>query len=89
MAVAFRMLDGSSEWFLHADEPFHAASTMKLPVLIELYHQVHLGRVKLDDTLVIRNQFHSLVDGSPYTLDPNDDSEIDLYAAAGISRAER
>jgi beta-lactamase class A len=86
VAVAFRTLDGSSEWFLHADEPFHAASTMKVPVLIELYHQAHQGRMKLDDTLVIRNEFHSLVDGSPYTLDPNDDSEMDLYRAVGSTR---
>ena len=86
VAVAFRTLDGRREWLLHADEPFHAASTMKVPVLIELYHQVHQARVRLDDTLVIRNEFHSLVDGSRYLLDPNDDSETDLYKAVGGTR---
>jgi beta-lactamase class A len=86
VAVAFRTLDGRSEWLLHADEPFHAASTMKIPVLIELYHQVHEGKVRLDDTVTIKNQFHSLVDGSPYTLDPGDDSETQLYQAAGSTR---
>jgi len=86
VAVAFRTLDARSKWLLHADEPFHAASTMKVPVLIELYHQAHQERLKLDDTLVIRNEFHSLVDGSLYTLDPNDDSETDLYQAVGAMR---
>jgi beta-lactamase class A len=86
VAVAFRTLDGRSEWLLNADEPFHAASTMKVPVLIELYRQVHEGKLRLDDTLTIRNQFHSLVDGSPYTLDPGDDSETQLYQADGGTR---
>lgn len=86
VAVAFRTLDGRSQWFLRADEPFHAASTMKVAVLIELYRQVHAGRVKLEDPLTVRNEFHSLVDGSVYKLDPADDSETDLYRALGESR---
>lgn len=86
VAVAFRSLDGRSSWFRRADEPFHAASTMKVPVLIELYHQAHQGKLRLDDTLVIRNEFRSLVDGSPYSLDAADDSEADLYRAAGSTR---
>ena len=86
VAVAFRSLDGRSSWFRRADEPFHAASTMKVPVLIELYHQAHQGKLRLDDTLVIRNEFRSLVDGSPYSLDAADDSEAELYRAAGSTR---
>jgi beta-lactamase class A len=86
VAVAFVTLDGRSSWFTRADEPFHAASTMKVPVLIELYSQVHQGKLRLDDPLVIRNEFRSLADGSPYSLDPSDDSEADLYRAAGGTR---
>lgn len=86
VAVAFRTLDGRTEWLLRADDSFHAASTMKLPVLIELYHQVHEGRARLDEPLTVRNEFHSLVDGSPYHLDPSDDSETELYRAVGETR---
>jgi beta-lactamase class A len=89
VGVAFRTLDGKTEWFFRADEPFHAASTMKVPVLIELFHQVHEGKLKLDDPLPIKNEFHSLVDGSVYTLDPGDDSEVDLYKAVGQTRTLR
>jgi len=89
VAVAFRTLDGRSEWLLAADEPFHAASTMKVPVLIELYHQVRQRKVRLDDTVTVRNQFRSLVDGSWYSLDPSDDSETDLYLAVGDERTLR
>jgi beta-lactamase class A len=86
VAVALRTLDGRSEWLLRADEPFHAASTMKVPVMIELYRQVHEGKLRLEDSLPIKNEFHSLVDGSPYSLDPGDDSEQDLYKAVGATR---
>jgi beta-lactamase class A len=86
VAVAFRTLDDRTQWLRSADESFHAASTMKVAVLIELYDQVHAGRVHLDEPLTIRNEFHSLVDGSPYRLDPNDDSETELYRAIGQTR---
>lgn len=86
VAVAFQTLDGRSQWFRQPDEPFHAASTMKVAVLIGLYEQVQRGRVKLDDPVEVKNDFTSLADGSPYKLDPNDDSERDLYLAVGSSR---
>jgi beta-lactamase class A len=89
VGVAFRTLDGKTEWFFDADEAFHAASTMKVPVLIELFRQVREGKLKLDDPLPIRNEFHSLADGSVYTLDAADDSEAELYKAVGKTRTLR
>ena len=89
VAVAFRTLDGKAEYFLRADDSFHAASTMKIPVMIELFHQVREGKLHFDDPLVIRNEFHSMADGSLYKLDPADDSETDLYKAEGQTRTLR
>ncbi|HXN53359.1 MAG TPA: serine hydrolase [Candidatus Acidoferrum sp.] len=86
VGVAFRTLDGKMEWFSRADDVFHAASTMKVPVMIELFHQVKQAKLKLDDSLTVKNEFHSLVDASVYTLDPADDSETELYKAAGQTR---
>lgn len=86
VGVVFRTLDGKSEWTYHPDDSFHAASTMKVPVMIELFHQVKEGKLRLDDPLTIHNEFHSIVDGSPYKLDPADDSETDLYKAEGQTR---
>jgi beta-lactamase class A len=86
VAIAFRTLDGKDEWFLRADEPFHAASTMKIPVMIELYRQARLGKLKLDDPLLIRNEFHSIVDGSSFKLSSADDSDAALYRAEGQTR---
>ena len=59
---------------------------MKVPVLIELFHQVKDGNLKLSDSLVLRNEFRSIVDGSPFKLDAADDSEADLYKAEGQTR---
>jgi beta-lactamase class A len=86
VGVAFRTLDGNLEWFSRADDVFHAASTMKIPVMIELFHQVREGKLKLNDPLIIKNEFHSLVDASIYTLDAADDSEADLYKSIGQTR---
>ena len=86
VAVAFRTLDGKSEWLHNADLSFHAASTMKVPVMIELFRQVKEGKLHLDDPLPVRNEFHSLVDGSPFHLDPTDDSETNLYKTEGQAR---
>jgi beta-lactamase class A len=86
VGIAFRTLDEKDVWYSRADESFHAASTMKVPVLIELFHQVQEGKLKLSDTLVLRNEFHSIADESIYRLDAADDSEAELYKAEGQKR---
>jgi beta-lactamase class A len=89
VAVYFETLDGLSEYALRGEDTFHAASTMKIPVMIELFHQAREGKLKLDDPLLVKNAFHSLVDGSVFKLDPADDSETDLYKAEGQTRTLR
>lgn len=83
VAVAYRTLDGRGELLVDADKPFHAASTMKLPVMIELFRQADSGILSLDDPLPVRNEFHSIVDGSTFMLSEGDDSDKDVYAAVG------
>jgi beta-lactamase class A len=83
VAVAFRTLDGTSELLIDPDKPFHAASTMKVPVMIELFRQAQAGMLKLDEALLIRNEFRSIVDGSPYKLSEGDDSDLEVYANVG------
>ena len=83
VAVAFRMLDGGGEILIEPDKPFHAASTMKIPVMIELFRQAAVGQLSLDDRLTIRNEFRSIIDGSTYALSIDDDSDREVYAAVG------
>jgi beta-lactamase class A len=56
---------------------------MKVPIMIELYRQADAGLLKLDDQLPVRNEFHSIVDGSVYTMDVSDDSDAEVYKATG------
>ena len=85
VSIAYRRLDGAQEYFLDADKSFHAASTMKLPVMIELFAQAREGKLSLEDKLTVRNEFKSLADGSPYTLSAGDDSDAEVYKAIGTS----
>lgn len=85
VSVAYRALDGSEEWMHEADRRFHAASTMKVPVMVELFRQESAGMLKLSDPLEIRNEFKSVVDGSPYAMDFGEDSDDTVYKNVGKS----
>lgn len=68
---------------LNPELRFHAASTMKLGVLLELGRSIDAGELSWNDSLPIKNEFASIVDGSPYTLDKGSDSDTTVYAAVG------
>jgi len=89
VGVAFRTLDGKIAWSWHADDVFHAASTMKIPVMIDLFQQARERKLRLDDPLLVKNEFHSLMDASVFKLNPTDDSETELYRAEGQTRTLR
>src|SRR5262245_2173973 len=83
IAVACRDLATGAEWLVSPDESFHAASTMKIAVLIELWRQAEAGEIALDREVRLENSFASIVDGSPFALDPADDSDSELYTRIG------
>jgi len=83
VAVVMKTVDGRDEIRLDADKVFHAASTMKIPIMIELFRQAEAGTLSLDEPLPVRNEFHSIVDGSVYQLSVDDDSDADVYKAVG------
>lgn len=82
-ALAFRDLQTKEQILWNDRTSFHAASTMKTPVMVEVFKQVAAGKLSLTDSLVVKNEFKSIVDGSLYTLDPADDSEFELYKLIG------
>jgi beta-lactamase class A len=85
VAVAWRPLDArpGEELLINATERFHAASTMKVPVMVELFRQASLGTFTLDDSITVTNQFHSIVDGSDYELSATVDSDGEVYKSIG------
>ena len=82
-AVAFADLKTGDTLYINAHEHFHAASTMKVPVMIELYKQAGAGEFSLDDSILVLTEFISIVDGSSYTMDVDVDSETILYEKVG------
>ncbi len=68
---------------IRPDEVFHAASTMKVAVMAEVYRQAEGGSLSLDERIEIKKQFKSIADGSTYELDPKDDTEFTLYKRVG------
>ena len=85
-AVAFKDLSSGETLFINEKETFHAASTMKVPVMIDVYKQAALGRLSLDDSIEVKNQFKSIVDSSLYHLDKSDDSDTLLYGQVGTKK---
>src|SRR5436189_3991450 len=85
-AIAFKDLSTGKELLINDTVTFHAASTMKTPVLVEVYKQAAEGKFSLSDSLVIKNEFKSIVDGSLFSLDSTDDSETELYKHIGEKR---
>ncbi|MBR9853965.1 MAG: serine hydrolase [Algicola sp.] len=81
VAVAFLNLSNPSEsLYINEDETFHAASTMKVPVMVELFKQQTAGKINLNDSILLINEFKSIVDGSPYSMEIGDDSDDVIYS---------
>ncbi len=83
VGLAYVDLGSGDTLFLNADSSFHAASTMKVPVMIELFRRANTGSFGMNQGLLMVNQFASLVDGSRYALDPGSDSDSTLYHRIG------
>jgi beta-lactamase class A len=86
IAVAYLNLGSGAAYARNEDQLFHAASTMKVPVMMALFQAIDEGELRLDQPLPVRNQFQSLADASPFTLDPKEDGDPDLYQAVGSTR---
>lgn len=78
-AVAFIDLQSGEQLLINEQENYHAASTMKTPVMIEVYKQSSEGKFEMTDSISVINEFKSIVDGSIYSMDIDEDSGDSLY----------
>ena len=83
VGLAYVDLASGDTLFLNADSSFHAASTMKVPVMIELFRRANTGSFSMNQGLLLVNQFASIADGSLYSLDSSSDSDSTLYRRTG------
>jgi len=83
VGVVFAEVGGGTAVYVNPDSVFHAASTMKVPVLIEYFRAIDAGRIRRDEELLLDTVFKSIVDGSPYALDAGVDSDSSVFKRVG------
>jgi beta-lactamase class A len=83
IAVAFYDLRTGTTLLRNERERFHAASTMKVPVMLGIYEAATRGSLSLDQPVRVKNEFTSILDGSTYALEAREDSDSELYELVG------
>jgi len=56
MGIAVRDLTSGETFFVNADTTFPQASSIKIPILIELYHQAQAGTLKLEERVELKRE---------------------------------
>jgi beta-lactamase class A len=83
VAVAFRDYHTDTAWSLRGAQWFHAASAMKLAVLLALHHEAAHRRIELDAWLHVRNRFTSRVDAEPFRIARERDADSVVMGQVG------
>lgn len=89
LGIAFYDAETTVQWSYNADHYFHAASTMKLAVLLGVFRQVERGDLSLDAPVHVRNRFTSIVNQEPFMLDLGRDADPDVYGHLGKTMTVR
>jgi beta-lactamase class A len=83
VGVAFHDYETHQSWSFHGDLWLHAASTIKVPVLLGVYGAIHAGLLSEESRVHVRNRFFSLVDGSRFRIDASRDPNPEVQRAIG------
>ncbi len=83
VGLAVYDLQSHSTLYLNERESLHAASTMKLPVMMEVFRRVKEKKLGLREPVEVKNKFVSIIDGSEYHLSKADDSDEEVYHRLG------
>jgi beta-lactamase class A len=82
-AAAFHDYESGERWERHGGEWFHAASTIKVPVLVGVFAAIEAHDLSIDSRVHVRNQFHSVIDHAPFRIDASRDANSEVHAAIG------
>jgi beta-lactamase class A len=84
-ALAVGLYDATTgaEFAYQDDRWFHAASTIKVPILIGVFGAIHRGELRPYSRLHVRNLFHSVVDGVPFKVDSGRDANSEVHQSIG------
>jgi beta-lactamase class A len=79
VAVAYHDYETDTGWSYHGDEWFHAASTIKVPVLLGVFRAVEDRKLTLLARVHVRNLFRSAVeDGSTFRVATSRDANAEV-----------
>lgn len=83
-AVAFRDLETGEMLLINSRRRMHAASTMKVAVMMAAFEMIDEGEWTLETPVKIHNTFKSIVDGSDFKVEVDNDGS--LYRRLGQTR---
>jgi beta-lactamase class A len=83
IAVAVHDLETDFRFSLRGDRWFHAASTIKVAVLLAVFRAADEGRLRLNESLHVRNRFFSAAGGSVFHVGADRDATPELYQSIG------
>src|SRR5680860_117826 len=83
VGVAYYDYETQTGWSYHGDECFHAASTIRVPVLVGLFGAIEAGEIRETSRVHVRNRFLSAADGEPYRIESGRDANSAVHAARG------
>jgi beta-lactamase class A len=83
LGIALYDSETRMQWSYNGDAYFHAASTMKLAVLVGVFRQVFRKELELDAPIHVRNRFTSLIENEPFSLDLDRDASPEVAAHLG------
>ena len=83
IAVAVHDLETDLRFSFQGDRWFHAASTIKVAVLLAVFRAADEERFRLDDRLHVRNRFFSAAGGTVFHVSPDRDATPELYQSIG------
>jgi beta-lactamase class A len=84
-AIAVALHDMETDFELHykADRWFHAASTIKVPILLGVFAAIDRGDLLPHSRVHVRNRFLSVVEGVPFRVESGRDSNSAVHNAIG------
>ena len=82
-AVALLDYETGFRFALNAGRRFHAASTIKVAILLAIGKAIDEGRIQADGTLHVRNRFLSAVGQTPFRIDAESDGYPQLHQLIG------
>src|SRR5881394_2296552 len=82
-AVAVHDYETGLRLSINADRRFHAASTIKVAILLAIGKAIDERRIRPNDTLHVRNRFLSAIDRAPFRIDAESDGYPQLHRLVG------